>query len=437
MSQGFSSTYRWYVVGILTLAYLVSFLDRQILALMVEPIKADLHLTDTQISLLMGVAFSLFYAFMGIPIGRLADRANRRNIIVVGITFWSIMTAACGLASKFSHLFIARIGVGVGEASLTPSAVSLISDYFSRNERGRAIATYNMGISLGTGLAMVLGSAVVAYVSNSSSIELPFLGTLQTWQYVFFLVSIPGLFVAAAVFFTVTEPIRSENLANLDDNFSVSFVLNYMRKRYDIYLPIYLGLSLATLVGYAYFSWIPSVFVRIYQWSIPQIGTTFGLVVLTAGPSGVITCGWLVDELYKRGNFAAAVRIILAGCFLTLPSVAALPFAPDATWALIFVFVTMFGGAITSAAGVVAIVSVTPNQMRGQATAIYLFCISLLGLSVGATSVALITDYIFHDEKMLAWSIAIVCSISSVFTIMLFLRCLTPYTKAVHEIETA
>ena len=139
MSNQSNAFYRWYVVGMLTLAYLISFLDRQILALMVGPIKADLQLSDTEISLLMGAAFSLFYAFMGIPLGRLADRTNRRNIIIIGITFWSLMTAACGLASKFIHLFVARIGLGAGEASLTPSAISIISDYFSRRERGLSL----------------------------------------------------------------------------------------------------------------------------------------------------------------------------------------------------------------------------------------------------------------------------------------------------------
>ena len=204
VSNQSSACYRWYVVAILTLAYLVSFLDRQILALMVGPIKADLQLTDTEISLLMGVAFSLFYAFMGIPLGRLADRTCRRNIIIIGITFWSIMSAASGLALKFNHLLMARIGVGAGEASLTPSAISMISDYFSRHERGRAIAFYNMGVSLSTGIAMVLGGAVISFVVNSPIVDIPFLGTLNKWQYVFFIVSIPGLVLALVVLLTIS-----------------------------------------------------------------------------------------------------------------------------------------------------------------------------------------------------------------------------------------
>ena len=435
MSNQSTPLYRWYVVGILTLSYLVSFLDRQILALMVGPIKADLQLSDTEISLIMGVAFSLFYAFMGIPLGWIADRTNRRNIIVVGITFWSLMTAACGLASKFIHLFLARIGVGAGEASLTPSAISIISDYFSRQDRGRAIATYNMGVSLGTGIAMVLGGVVISFVADSPYVELPLIGTLSTWQYIFFVVSIPGLLVAIVIFFTISEPIRTETLSTHETEFSIVFVFKYMQKNFDVYFPIYLALSLSTLVGYAYFSWIPTVFVRIYGWDIPEIGYAFGLVVLIAGPSGVIICGWLVDLLYKRGKYDASVRIALAGSAITLPSAFGLPFAPNAEWALIIVGAAMFGGAMTSAAGVVAIVTVTPNQMRGQATAIYLFCISFLGLSIGATSVALITDYIFYDEKMLSWSLSIVCSSSSMCSVLLFWGSLRPFFSATQSIE--
>ncbi len=340
MSNQSSACCRWNVVAILTLAYLVSFLERQILALMVSPIQADLLLSDTEISLLMGVAFSLFYAFMGIPLGRLADRTCRRNIIIIGITFWSIMPAACGLASKFTHLLIARIGVGAGEASLMPSAISMISDYFSRRERGRAKAFYDMGVSLGTGIAMVLGGAVISFVVNSPIVGIPFLGTLNTWQYVFFIISIPGLLVALVVLLAISEPVRAETLKTEKTNLSIAFMSRYMREQLNIYLPVYLALSLSTLVGYAYFSWVPTLFVRIFGWSMPEIGYAFGLIVLIAGPWGVILCGWLIDKLYREGILDASLRIALSGSVLTLPSLVALPLAPNAEWALIIIALT-------------------------------------------------------------------------------------------------
>jgi MFS family permease len=195
--ESHTSAYGWYVVCVLTLAYVVSFLDRQILALMVEPIKHDLGLTDTQMSLLMGLAFGIFYTLMGVPLGRLADRTSRRALIATGVGVWCLMTASCGLARSFGQLFVARIGVGVGEAALTPAAISMISDYFPRQKRGRAIGFYNMGVSLGAGTAMVLGGVVISYVMSAAPVELPGVGELKSWQLVFMLVGLPGLAIVA------------------------------------------------------------------------------------------------------------------------------------------------------------------------------------------------------------------------------------------------
>ena len=206
-----SPVYSWYVVVVLTVAYMFSFLDRQILALLIEPIRQDLEITDFQISLLLGLAFGIFYTALGIPIGRLADRRSRRGIIAVGVTIWCLMTAACGLARNFSQLFLARIGVGVGEATLNPSAYSLISDYFPRQRRGRAISFYNMGVSLGAGVAMVVGGQIIAFAFDTPRVTLPIVGELYAWQLVFLLVGLPGLLIAALMI-TVREPERRDKL---------------------------------------------------------------------------------------------------------------------------------------------------------------------------------------------------------------------------------
>ncbi|MGH8284862.1 MAG: MFS transporter, partial [Steroidobacteraceae bacterium] len=151
------TAYSWYVVAVLTVTYTVSFIDRQIMALMIEPIRRDLGITDTQVSLLIGLAFAVFYTLLGVPIARLADRYSRRAIIAAGVAVWCVMTAACGLARNYAQLFLARVGVGVGEAALSPSALSMMSDYFPKRTRGRAVAVYHTGISLGAGLAMIVG----------------------------------------------------------------------------------------------------------------------------------------------------------------------------------------------------------------------------------------------------------------------------------------
>ncbi len=206
-----SSAYAWYVVVVLTAAYVVSFIDRQILALLVEPIRRDLGLTDTQMGLIMGSAFALFYTILGIPLGWLADRFSRRGIIAAGITIWCLMTAACGLSRNFGQLFLARVGVGVGEAALSPSALSLISDYFPRERRGRAISFYNMGVSLGAGIAMIGGGWIIAGIIDAPPTTLPVVGEIYAWQTVFLVVGLPGLAIAALMA-TVREPERRDKL---------------------------------------------------------------------------------------------------------------------------------------------------------------------------------------------------------------------------------
>ncbi|HKZ72699.1 MAG TPA: MFS transporter, partial [Steroidobacteraceae bacterium] len=207
--------YSWYVVGVLTVTYTVSFIDRQIMALMIEPIRRDLGITDTQVSLLIGLAFAVFYTLLGLPIARLADRYSRRAIIAAGVAVWCVMTAACGLARSYAQLFLARVGVGVGEAALSPSALSMMSDYFPKRTRGRAVAVYNMGISLGAGLAMIVGGQVIAHVMQAPPVRLPVVGELFAWQTVFLVVGLPGLLMAVLMA-TVKEPARRERLRGGD-----------------------------------------------------------------------------------------------------------------------------------------------------------------------------------------------------------------------------
>ena len=435
MSKTHSSAYRWYVVGVLTLAYLISFLDRQILALMVEPIKDDLNLTDTQISLLMGFAFSLFYVTMAIPLGRLADRKSRRVIITVGIVFWSLMTAACGLAAKFSHLFLARVGVGVGEASLSPSAISMIADYFPSAQRGRAIGTFHMGVSLGAGVAMVLGGFVVSYVATAAPLELPVFGVLKSWQYVFLLVALPGLFVAVLMMLTVKEPPRTEVLATASGGMSFVEALAYLWQRRRVYVSLFLGMTVVTIVGYAYFSWVAAMFIRQYGWTIGEVGKTYGAMIMLVGPTGILTGGWLVDRIEQKGRHDAPVIVALIGAIITLPAVLLMPMMPNGFWAMLMIASSSLGLSMGTAAGAVAVVMVTPNQMRGQTIAIYNLTLSVFGLIIGPTGVAILTDFLFADEKMLHWSLGLVGAISATFSIILLAAALKPYRAERQALE--
>jgi MFS family permease len=423
--------YRWYVVGVLTFAYLVSFLDRQILALMVGPIQEDLLLSDTQMSLLMGLAFSIFYIFMAVPLGRLADNSVRRNIIVGGVTLWSLMTAACGLAGSYWHLFLARMGVGVGEATLTPSATSMIADYFPSGARGKALATYNAGVSLGTGFAMVFGGLIITYVSTSERHVLPIVGSVAAWQYVFFLVALPGLLVVLLML-TVREPARQETSAAAQ-NLSFRDVLTYLYGRRKIYIPLFLGMSVNTIVGYALFSWIPTSFARVHGWTMGDIGLGYGLIILATGPLGVFIAGSLIDKLHRAGQHNAELKVALLSIAICLPGVVYLPLAATGQAALIAMIPASIGPAMTTASGSIAVINVTPNQIRGQTMALYLLTISLLGLSLGPTAVALLTDYVFVDPAMIDWSISCVVIASSLFSAIMLWRCLDPFAEVVRN----
>jgi MFS family permease len=423
--------YRWYVVGVLTFAYLVSFLDRQILALMVGPIQEDLMLSDTQMSLLMGLAFSIFYIFMAVPLGRLADNSVRRNIIVGGVTLWSLMTAVCGLAGSYWHLFLARMGVGVGEATLTPSATSMIADYFPSGARGKALATYNAGVSLGTGFAMVFGGLIITYVSTSERHVLPIVGSVAAWQYVFFLVALPGLLVVLLML-TVREPARQETSAAAQ-NLSFRDVLTYLYGRRKIYIPLFLGMSVNTIVGYALFSWIPTSFARVHGWTMGDIGLGYGLIILATGPLGVFIAGSLIDKLHRAGQHNAELKVALLSIAICLPGVVYLPLAATGQAALIAMIPASIGPAMTTASGSIAVINVTPNQIRGQTMALYLLTISLLGLSLGPTAVALLTDYVFVDPAMIDWSISCVVIASSLFSAIMLWRCLDPFAEGVRN----
>jgi MFS family permease len=430
--------YAWYVVVILTIAYVFSFLDRQILALLVEPIRADLNISDTQMSLLQGLAFGIFYTLLGIPIGRLADKRSRRAIIATGITIWCLMTAACGLAKNFMQLFLARVGIGVGEATLNPSAFSLISDYFPREKRGRPMSFYNMGVSLGAGIAMVLGGQIIAWVFSQPQPELPVVGTLFHWQVVFIMVGLPGLLVAALMI-TVREPERKGKIkledGTANDVIPVRDVALFLWERKSTYGTLFIGMSVVTIIGYGYFSWIPTMFMRTWGWSISEIAFAYGVVILIFGPLGVNFGGWLADRWYNKGRKAAHMRVTLLGACILVPASAVAPLMPTPELAVVMLAPAMLGGAIPTATAGAALMMIVPNQMRAQTTAIYYFVINVLGLTLGPLMIALVTDRVFQDDAMLRYSIAIVSSVSGILALGFLIANIRHFRASMIEAE--
>lgn len=433
--------YAWYVATILTLAHIVSFLDRQVLALLVEPIKADFDISDTQMSLLLGLAFAIFYTVMAIPIGRLADRRSRRTIIAVGITAWCAMTTACGLARDYAQLFLARIGVGVGEATLTPSALSLLSDYFPRESRGRAVGFYNMGVSVGAGIAFLVGGQVVGYLQTLPPLTLPLIGELYAWQTVFLVVGLPGL-VIAALMTTVREPARLGKIrietasGQATEQISLREAMRFLIDRRRTYGGLALVVAGSTILGYGFLSWLTSMYIRTWGWSVPQIAVGLGTVLLIAGPIGVNGAGWLADRWFRQGRKDAHLRVMLYSAPIMLVGSTAMPLMPTPELALLMFVPHILGAAGITAAGGAALMLVTPNQLRAQATAIYYFIISLAGLTLGPTSVALLTDYVFRDEAALRYSMAIIGFTAPLLSVIFAVITLRPYRRSIAEAET-
>jgi len=392
-----SHAYAWYTVVLLTIAYVFSFIDRYILGLLVEPIKADLGLTDTEIGLLLGPAFALFYTTMGLPLGWLADRGRRAWIVSAGIAIWSLATAACGLARSFAQLFVARVSVGVGEATLSPCALSMIADSFPEERRGKPIAFYSTALTLGAGVASLVGASVLVWSKSVSAIELPLIGPVAPWQFAFIIVGLPGLPLAILMFFQ-REPER-RNLVQLGSGgkAGIGDALRYVLARRQIYGGFVAIVCVMTIVAYSQ-GWLPAMFERTWGWSGQKYATYNGLSLLLLGPVCVNIAGWASDRMYAAGRPDAPLLMVIGGLVLLVPTGVIAPLMPNA-WAAFAVYqINTIGIATLSATAPTALLNITPGQIRGQVIALYLIVISVAGLMLGPTSIGLLNDHVFGEQ---------------------------------------
>jgi MFS family permease len=425
-----SLAYAWFVVAILMVAYVFSFVDRQILNLLVGPIRRDLAISDTEMSLLMGLSFAIFYTILGIPLGRLADNKSRRGLIAAGVILWSVMTAMCGTAKAYWQMFLYRIGVGVGEAALSPAAYSMIADYFPREQRATAISVYGMGIYLGAGLAFVLGGLVIQFVTKQGAIELPIIGLTHPWQFVFLILGAAGILFSAA-FALVREPPR-QGPATVTP---LREVLAYLWANRRTVLCHNVGFALISFVSYGGGAWVPTFFIRTFGAAPGQVGIIYGLIVMVFGCAGIVFGGWLTDRWLKRGLTDAALRVGLWAAVLAGLAHIPLVGVPDVTWAYVLLAPAVFFLGMPFGAAPAAIQEIVPNRMRGQSSAIYLFVVNLIGLGIGPTAVALITDYVFHDDKAVRWSILIVAVVASTGAALTLWAGLRPYRETLKRLH--
>jgi MFS family permease len=411
----------WYVIFILMLAYISSFIDRQVLALLVEPIKRDLAISDSQIALLHGASFAIFYTFMGIPLGRLADRRNRKIIIMIGILVWSIMTALCGIAHTFWWLFLARMGVGVGEAALSPAAYSMITDLFPKEKLGRAMGIYNIGVFLGSGLSILLVAWILTYVKIEGMWQLPIVGEVYPWQTVFFIVGLPGLIIVLIIWTTINEPTR-KNVKH--EQISNSQAISYFKDNKKVILAIYFGMACMAMATYSATFWMVTSLVRNYGMASSKAGVTFGLMVTVFSTAGVVFGGRYADALVRKGHLNGRLMVSYRGMFISviitslMMILVAVTGVPPLYLFLALSAIFCFTSSMPYAAAVAALQEVVPASMRGIFSAMFLFVVNLLGLGIGPNIASTINKILFKDNPptiMVSMTIGmvIVCVLSS------------------------
>lgn len=427
-----SSLRAWSTVAILMLAYVLSFIDRQILNLLVGPIRRDLVISDTQMSLLMGLSFALFYTVCGIPLGRLADTKSRRGLIAIGVLFWSAMTAACGMARLYWQFLLCRIGVGVGEAALSPAAYSLIADSFPAERRATAISVYSMGVYLGSGLAFLLGGLVIKFASAQGDVLLPVLGEVRPWQLIFLILGAAGV-LFTLLLLAVREPARRGVGAGVA--VPLIEVGRYLRANRRTVLYHNFGFAGLAFAGYGSAAWIPTFFIRTYGWDAGHVGVVYGSIVAVFGCLGIVFGGRLADWMAKLGRTDANMRVGLYAAMAALPCVASFPLMDNALWAAVLMAPTVFCLSMPFGVAPAAIQEIMPSAMRGQASAIYLFVITLIGLGIGPTAVALVTDYLFADDQALRYSLLIVSTLAVASSLFLLAKGLQPYRESVLHLQ--
>jgi MFS family permease len=408
-----SQIYAWYVVGVLVIAYTFSFIDRQILSLLVGPMKRDLSISDFEMSLLQGFAFAIFYAVLGLPIGRMVDSKKRVTIISVGILVWSAMTALCGTARSYWELFLYRMGVGVGEAALSPAAYSMLADYFKPERMGFALGVYGMGVYIGAGLALVIGAQVIAIVNTTGATTLPVIGEIYPWQIVFLAVGLPGILVAIWMW-TIKEPerrghMRTETNEDGEETHAplpLSEVVGFMWQNRATLVSHHLCYALGAMMAYGVAAWIPTFLVRTHGWGIVDAGTYYGIVVMIFGTAGVVAGGWMGDKVTASGRPNGRLLVMGLGCLAAAPFALAYPLVDNIGLVFVLLCFATFFSTFAISPGAAAIQELMPNQMRGFASAFMIFVITLIGLGLGPSVIAAMTDFVYQDEMMIRYSLA-------------------------------
>jgi MFS family permease len=412
-----SITYRqaWGFVFVLLILGAISQLDRLVLSLLVGPISRDLHIADFEMSLLTGLAFGFFYAVFGLPFGILADCWSRRKLIWWGILTWSLATIGCGLAQSYGQLLAARFLVGAGEAALYPAAYSIIADLFPRKRLSFAISVFAMCSAVGAGAALALGGLLIDALRDSH-ISVPYLGELRPWQLVLILTGSPGLLAGLLIFLfpepsrTGIHPAKASGLRSLRE---------FVSRRSGFLACHFLGFACIALLAYGMVAWSPTLLMRRFAFSASQAGAAMGVMVPASTISGFLLAGWMIDRMFARGVTDATMRFFL----YTTPAAGLIAiaacFMPTAVGYLCCMGLSQICIAVSGPAAA-AIQLTTPNRLRGQVSALFIFAFNMIGFGVGPSAVAALTQFIYHDAKLIHLSLATLYAVITPISCLLF-----------------
>lgn len=385
-----SPGFGWTLVAVLVAAYAISFVDRQILGLLVDDLRRSLHVDDAHIGLLQGPAFGVFYAVLGMPCGWLADRVSRVRLIAAGLLLWTVMTALGGMMTGFWPLFATRMGVGVGEAALVPAAVSLLADTFARDRRVLPLAVFTGGVSLGTGLALALGGGLVAF-ARSGAVDVPLIGGWLTdrapWQTVLIMAGSLGI-PLAFIMLCFPEPRRKGLLlTGTGDS-----LIGWLRGDWRLFLPMFGGAAMLYIFSNAFSAWLPSLFIRGFGWHPAQVGAALGLPIAGFAVCGNFIGGGVATWLGRRGHANATALTMAGGALVMVPVAVFGPLASAPELARAAAIGVYFAIALCFGVATASFVAVTPVSLRGRIVALYLLIGNLFGMGLGPPAVGLLLD---------------------------------------------
>jgi MFS family permease len=414
----------WYTVWMTAVVAVMSQVDRGILALFVQPMKRDFHLTDTQVSILLGFAFTFFYVVGGPPLSRAADNGIRKHVIAGALTVWSLATACFGIAQSYWAFFAARAVVGASEAGCGPASLSMIADVIKRDKLPRAYALYNSGFLGGSALSLVIGGVLIGMFADLPPLHLPVIGTIYNWQLVFILLGVPGLVIAAIFLLTVPEPARRGS--RKPGGYPLREVFAYLYKNRKLHGPFLIAVLLMAFQIYGIVAWVPAFFERTYGWGPAKIGPLLGTSVMVTSVIGLFAGARLTEILSKKHD-DAYLRVMVIANSVPIPFFVA-GFLMPTPWLALACYATAMGFYTMGAAGFNSAINVSsPNEMRSQITVLYFILQNAVAGSLGPTAIALITDYVAHNESDLRYVLAAVRLVVGPLTVFFLWRAMRAY----------